>query len=64
LGDRIVVMEGGQPGRIAAEVIIDLARPRTRGNASFNATREAVLAALGHARPAEARRSSEVTGIR
>jgi ABC-type nitrate/sulfonate/bicarbonate transport system ATPase subunit len=59
----MVVMEG-LPGRIAAEVINDLARPRNRGNASFNATREAVLAALGDARPAAARRSSEVTGIR
>ena len=63
LADRIVVMEG-QPGRIAAEVIIDLPRPRTRGNATFNATREAVLAALGNARPVDARRSGEVAPIR
>lgn len=59
----IVVMEG-QPGRIAAEVTIDLARPRTRGNPTFNATREAVLAALGDARQAGARRSSEVATTR
>jgi sulfonate transport system ATP-binding protein len=63
LADRIVVMEG-QPGRIAAEVTIDLARPRTRGNTTFNTTREAVLAALGDARPADDRRSSEVAAIR
>jgi sulfonate transport system ATP-binding protein len=54
LADRIVVMEG-QPGRIAAEVSIDLNRPRTRGNTTFNDKREAVLALLGDARPAEAR---------
>jgi sulfonate transport system ATP-binding protein len=63
LADRIVVMEG-QPGRISAEVTIDLTRPRTRGNATFNATREAVLAALGDARPAEANRSIEAASIR
>jgi hypothetical protein len=42
----------------------ELARPRTRGNATFNATREAVLAALGDARPPEARLASEVAPIR
>jgi sulfonate transport system ATP-binding protein len=54
LADWIVVMEG-QPGRIAAEVSIDLGRPRTRGNTTFIDKREAVLEALGDARPAEAR---------
>ena len=54
LADRIVVMEG-QPGRISAEVSIDLGRPRTRASTTFIESREAVLAALGDARPAEAR---------
>jgi sulfonate transport system ATP-binding protein len=53
LADRIVVMEG-QPGRIAAEVSVQLDRPRTRGDVTFNAKREAVLAILGDARPAVA----------
>jgi sulfonate transport system ATP-binding protein len=53
LADRIVVMEG-QPGRIAAEVAIDLARPRTRGDSTFNESRETVLAELSDARPLEA----------
>ena len=53
LADRIVVMEG-QPGRIAAEVSVDLGRPRTRGNIIFNEKREGVLAMLGDARPAAA----------
>lgn len=62
LADRIVVMEG-QPGGIATEVTIDLDRPRTRGNATFNTTREAVLVALGDARPADDH-PSEVAPIR
>jgi sulfonate transport system ATP-binding protein len=57
LADRIVVMEG-QPGRIAAEVVIDLERPRIRGDVSFNDKREAVLSALGRARPIEAQQAS------
>jgi len=63
LADRIVVMEG-QPGRIAAEIKLDLARPRTRGSTSFTTTRQAVLDALGDARPTDNRTSSEVAPIR
>lgn len=46
LADRIVVMSPG-PGRITAEIAVDLARPRDITSAPFNALRREVSALLG-----------------
>ena len=46
LADRIIVMSPG-PGRITAEVAVDLPRPRDVSSAPFNALRRDVSALLG-----------------
>jgi sulfonate transport system ATP-binding protein len=45
LSDRIVVMRG-QPGRIHRDYAIDLARPRRRGAADFQAWKGRILGDL------------------
>ncbi|MDC7789055.1 ABC transporter ATP-binding protein [Rhodoplanes sp. TEM] len=49
LADRIVVMRP-RPGRIAAEIAVDLPRPRDRDSAVWDAVKRQVLAALNGAR--------------
>jgi sulfonate transport system ATP-binding protein len=45
LADRVIVLRS-QPGHIAADVKIDLARPRLRSDSAFETTRRFLLAAL------------------
>jgi sulfonate transport system ATP-binding protein len=51
LADRVLVMRPN-PGRLAEDRALDLARPRDRGAPGFEAARRAILATLDHARPA------------
>lgn len=46
LADRIVVL-GGQPGRIQAEIDVDLPRPRDRTQATFHAYQDRAMTELG-----------------
>jgi sulfonate transport system ATP-binding protein len=45
LGDRVIVMRP-QPGRISAEIEIDLPRPRDRQSAAYDFAKRRVMAAL------------------
>ena len=45
LADRVVVMRP-QPGRVFAEIEIDLARPRDRQSAAYDFAKRRVMAAL------------------
>ncbi len=45
LADRVIVLRS-QPGHVVADLEIDLARPRLRSEAGFEATRRTLLAAL------------------
>jgi len=47
LADRVVVMRP-QPGRVFAEIEIDLARPRDRQSAAYDFAKRRVMAALDH----------------
>jgi sulfonate transport system ATP-binding protein len=47
LADRVMVMRP-QPGRVFAEIPIDLARPRDRQSAAYDFAKRRVLAALDH----------------
>jgi len=49
LADRVIVMRP-RPGRIQAEIAIDLSRPRDRQSAAFDFAKRRVLAALDRAR--------------
>ncbi len=49
LADRIVVM-GPRPGRVIAEIVADLPRPRDRQSAGFDQVKRRVLAVLGRSR--------------
>ncbi|HET6606593.1 MAG TPA: ABC transporter ATP-binding protein [Rhodopila sp.] len=53
LGDRIIVM-APRPGRIAASFDVHLPRPRDRSDPALGEVRDAVMAALQMATPAEA----------
>jgi NitT/TauT family transport system ATP-binding protein len=52
LADRVVVMSAG-PGRVVADIVVDLPRPRDVVSAPFNALR-AELSARPHGRPSDA----------
>jgi NitT/TauT family transport system ATP-binding protein len=45
LADRVVVL-GGKPGRIHAEIAVDLPRPRDRTQAVFHAFQDRAMAEL------------------
>jgi sulfonate transport system ATP-binding protein len=51
LAGRVLVMRPN-PGRVAEDRVLDLARPRDRGAPGFESARRAILATLDHARPA------------
>jgi sulfonate transport system ATP-binding protein len=59
LGDRVIVM-APRPGRIAASFDVPLARPRDRSDPALGRVRDAVMAALQQATPAEAALPSAV----
>ena len=50
LADRVVVL-GGLPGRIHAEIEVDLPRPRDRTQAAFHAYQDRAMAELGESKP-------------
>ncbi len=49
LADRVGVMSG-RPGRMVADVAVDLPRPRHRAEAAFHEVRHRILTSLGEAR--------------
>lgn len=50
LADRVVVL-GGLPGRIHAEIDVGLPRPRDRTQAAFHAYQDRAMAELGRSKP-------------
>jgi sulfonate transport system ATP-binding protein len=50
LADRVLVL-GGRPGRIHAEIVVDLPRPRDRTQAVFHAFQDRAMSELGGSKP-------------
>jgi sulfonate transport system ATP-binding protein len=61
LADRIVVMRP-HPGRIAAEIAVELPRPRDRESAAWDAVKRQVLSALHGAREGAREKATEDAG--
>lgn len=61
LADRVVVF-GGQPGSIEAEVIVDLPRPRDRTDLAFHSYQDRAMKELGRSSRDRSARSAQSAG--
>jgi sulfonate transport system ATP-binding protein len=53
LADRVIVL-GGSPGTIQADISVDLDRPRSRSSSSFHRLQDESMSALGRSRESQA----------